>query len=272
MFWIDMHCHFPMLEQTPDEVIQEAYQNNVHYMITIGTNPQDHQETFDIAKKYFPNVACALGIHPHDALEYTPEVQKFLQQKAKEHHVVALGEIGLDYYYKKSPIPTQKEAFEKQLEIALSLNLPVQIHTRDAQEDTIAILKNFSRSKTLKGTIHCFTGTQYLADKALEMGLDISFSGIVTFKNAQNLQQVAKNLPIDRIHIETDSPFLTPTPHRGKKNAPSFLIHTAKFLAHLKQIPIASFQKQLQKNAQRAFPKLSFLTHKHKDINPEFDS
>ena len=255
MAWIDMHCHLPMLDKIPEQVINDAHQNNVQNMITIGTHPDDLQETFKIAKKFFPTVACTLGIHPHDANKYTLEIQDFLYQKAKEPEVVAIGEIGLDYYYKHSACQVQREVFEMQLDVAQSLNLPVQIHTRDAQEDTIAILQNFSGK--IKGTIHCFTGTQYLADKALELGFDISLSGIITFKNAKDLQQVVLSLPFNRIHIETDAPFLTPVPHRGQKNTPAFLIHTGEFLARLKQISSLELQKQLQQNASRTFPKLS---------------
>lgn len=250
-----MHCHIPMLDKTPKQIISDAHQNNVQNMITIGTHPDDLQKTIEIAKQFFPKVACALGIHPHDANKYTPEIQDFLYQKAREPEVVAIGEIGLDYYYEHSPRDIQKKIFEAQLNIAQSLNLPVQIHTRDAEKDTIDILQNFAGK--IKGNIHCFTGTQYLADKALDLGFDISLSGIITFKNAKDLQQVALSLPLDRIHIETDSPFLTPMPHRGQKNVPAFLVHTGEFLANLKQVSSLELQKQLQQNALRTFPKLS---------------
>ena len=204
---------------------------------------------------FFPKVACTLGIHPHDASKYTLEIEEFIYKNAIEPEVVAIGEIGLDYYYERSPSDIQKKVFEMQLNIAQSLNLPVQIHTRDAEEDTIAILQNFQGK--IRGDLHCFTGTQNLANKALDLGLDISLSGIVTFKNAKDLQQVALSLPLDRMHIETDAPFLTPMPHRGKKNAPSFLVHTGQFLAQLKQVDVPKLQNQLRYNALKTFPKLS---------------
>lgn len=254
-FWIDMHCHLPMLDKNPSEVIEEASQHQVQQVITIGTEPEDHLETFQLAKQFFPRVACALGVHPHEAHKYTEDVERFFYEKLPESQVVALGEIGLDYYYERSPRSVQQKMFERQLNVAEKLNVPVQIHTREAESDTIAILKNFSGK--IRGNIHCFTGTQYLANGALDLGLDISLSGILTFKNATALQKVALSLPLDRIHIETDAPFLTPMPHRGKKNAPCFLPHTGAFLAQLKQIPAFELQKQLYKNALRTFPKLS---------------
>lgn len=255
MAWIDMHCHFPLMDQTSQQIIDDASENDVQNMITIGTHPDDLKKSLEIAKQFFPKVACTLGLHPHDANKYTSEIENFIYKNAVEPEVVAIGEIGLDYYYERSPRDIQKKVFEAQLNIAQSLNLPVQIHTRDAEEDTIAILQNFQGN--IKGDLHCFTGTQSLANQALDLGLDISLSGIITFKNAKDLQQVALSLPLDRVHIETDSPFLTPMPHRGKKNAPSFLIHTGEFLAHLKQVPIPKLQNQLLYNASRTFPKLS---------------
>ena len=254
MAWIDMHCHFPLMDQTPEQIIDDANQNDVQNMVTIGTHPDDLVKSLEIAKEFFPKVACSLGIHPHDADKYTSETQDFLYKNAIEPEVVAIGEIGLDYYYEHSPRELQKIIFETQLNIAQSLNLPVQIHTRDAEEDTIAILQNFQGK--IRGDLHCFTGTQNLANKALDLGLDISLSGIITFKNAKDLQQIALSLPLDRIHIETDSPFLTPMPHRGKKNTPSFLIHTGQFLADLKQVAIPELQNQLRYNASTTFPKL----------------
>lgn len=253
--WIDMHCHLPMLKSPVEDVIEEACQKDVQCCVTIGTEPEDHQTTFDLAKRFFPKVACGLGVHPHEASKYTPEVEAFFYEKLVEREVVALGEIGLDYYYEHSPQKVQQDVFEKQLQIAKDLDMPVQIHTRDAEEDTIAILQNFSGQ--IRGDIHCFTGTQKLADQALDLGLDISLSGIVTFKNAKALQEVASTLPLDRIHIETDAPFLTPVPHRGKPNAPCFLVHTGAFLAQMKCIPVKQLQEQLQQNALRTFPKLS---------------
>ena len=264
-FWIDTHCHLPMLKRDPKEVLEEAIKNNVQHIITIGTEPEDHAKTYDIAETFFPYIVCGLGVHPHEAQKYNKDVEAFFYEKLIEPEVVVLGEIGLDYYYEHAPRKLQRTVFEKQLNIATLLDIPVQIHTRDAEGDTIAILKNFSGQ--VSGNIHCFTGSQYLADHVLELGLDISLSGIVTFKNARVLQDVVMSVPLDRLHIETDAPFLTPIPHRGKPNAPHFLVHTGAFLAQLKQIPLLDLQKQLQKNALKTFPKMSFSIDHSKVFN-----
>jgi TatD DNase family protein len=256
MAWIDMHCHFPMLELTSDEIIAQAKSEGVERMITIGTEPGDHETVFEVAKKHFPIVACTLGVHPHEAKLYNDEVKKYLYQRATDPVVVAIGEIGLDYFYNKSEHDIQRQAFISQLEIAQDLNLPVQIHTRDAEEDTVEILKRFGGK--IRGTIHCFTGTENLADECLKLGLDISFSGIVTFKNAQDLKSVAAKVPLDRMHVETDAPFLTPVPFRGKKNTPAFVRHTGEFVANLRTMLVEDFQKQMKINALRTFPKLSW--------------
>lgn len=253
--WTDIHSHFCMLENSPDEVLQEAAKNGVNRVINIATCKKDIKEVNELAKSLCPKMFCALGIHPHDAGDWDESIESFIREQAPEKHVVALGEMGLDYYYEHSDRETQKQAFRAQLRLAKELDLPVQIHTRDAEEDTIAILDE--EGGCFKGVIHCFTGTQYLADNALRVGLDISLSGIVTFKNAKELRDVARSLPLDRVHVETDSPFLAPVPQRGKKNQPAFVVHTANFLAELKQVSISDFCEQIQKNNQRTFAKLS---------------
>jgi TatD DNase family protein len=148
----------------------------------------------------------------------------------------------------------QKKAFRRQMEIAEKLGLPVQIHTRDADDDTIEILKEFKGR--VRGILHCFTGTANLAENALDMGFNLSISGVVTFKNADSLREIVKNAPLDRIHVETDAPFLTPAPFRGVKNTPQYVIFTAKFVSELKGVPLDEFSRQMMKNAQKMFPKL----------------
>ena len=256
MGWIDLHCHIPMLEQTPDEILEEAKAAGVERLVTIGTCPEDHPKVMAIAEKHFPVVACTLGVHPHDAESYNEDVEKFIGEHVGKPHVIAVAEIGLDYYYDNAPREKQKEAFRSQLEIAKTVGMPVQIHTRDAEEDTIEILKDFKGC--VNGTIHCFTGSDWLADEAIELGFDISFSGIVTFKNAQNLRDTATRIPIEHLHVETDSPFLTPVPHRGQKNAPKMVVHTGELVAGLRGMDIESFQKTMKENALRTFPKLSW--------------
>ena len=208
-----------------------------------------------LAEKFYPEVACTLGLHPHEGKVYTDELDAYLRANVPKKEVVAVGEIGLDYHYDSSPRDEQKIAFRRQLQIADDLNMPIEIHTRDAEEDTIAILKEFGGR--MRGIVHCFTGTMWLAKEALDLGLDISFSGVVTFKNAEPLREVVKYVPLDRIHVETDAPFLAPIPMRGKPNVPAFVVHTAKAVAGLKGLSETTLLDATLKNAARTFPKLS---------------
>ncbi|HEX7674917.1 MAG TPA: TatD family hydrolase [Bdellovibrio sp.] len=254
--WIDVHSHLNMLEEGVDAAIQNAKAAGVRRLITIGTEPGDFQTVLDIAHKYYPEVYCTLGVHPHDGKVYTPEIGKFIEDHVSDPVVVAIGEIGLDYYYDQSPREEQREAFRAQLEIAKRTKMPVQIHTRDADEDTVEILKEFKGDVT--GIIHCFTGTEMLARESLDLGFNISISGVVTFKNADSLRAIVKMLPLDRIHVETDSPFLAPIPMRGKKNTPAFVVHTAKFVAELKGISEEQLAEQTKLNALKMFPKIQW--------------
>lgn len=254
--WIDIHAHFDMLEDGPEKTIEKARAVGVERMITIGTEPTDHDLVLSIAKKYFPVVACTLGVHPHQGAVYNAEVEAYLRKNLLEPEVVAVGEIGLDYYYNQSPADAQKEAFRSQLQIAADLKMPVQIHTRDADEDTVAVLNEF-RGK-VNGVIHCFTGTRWLATQCLDLGYNISISGVVTFKNADDLRSTCQMVPLDRLHVETDSPFLAPVPQRGKKNIPAFVIHTAVVVADLHGISLAELADRTNENARQVFPKLKW--------------
>lgn len=255
MGWIDVHTHLNFLkDQTPEQAIAEAKAVGVERFITIGTEPKDHSVVLEIAKRHFPVVACTLGVHPHEGAVYTDEIGDFIEKNIAEPEVVAVGEIGLDYYYDNSPREVQIEAFRKQLAIADRHKMPVEIHTRDAEADTIAILKEFNGRVT--GLIHCFTGTKWLAHEALDLGLDISFSGVVTFKKADELRDVVKFVPIDRLHVETDAPFLAPVPHRGKPNVPAFVVNTAQTVAMLKGVSEDRLLEATRANASRTFPKL----------------
>ena len=256
MQWIDVHAHLNMLEEGVDAAIENARQAGVHRIVTIGTEPKDHPIVLEIARKHFPQVFCTLGVHPHDGKVYTPEVGKFIEENAADPCVVAIGEIGLDYYYNQSPKEEQIEAFRAQLGIAERTGLPVEIHTRDAEEDTISVLKEFKGR--VKGIIHCFTGTRWLAEQALDLGFNISISGVVTFKSADDLRATVKMLPLDRIHVETDAPFLAPIPMRGKKNTPAYVVHTAKFVAELKGVTLEELCEQTRKNALAMFPKIQW--------------
>lgn len=254
MSWIDVHAHLDMLEDTPEECLKKAKAAGVEKIVTIGTEPSDHNVVLEISRRLYPDVYCTLGVHPHHGVTWKPEIGDFIRKHAVEKEVIAVGEIGLDYYYNQSPVNDQKEAFASQLELAAELGLAVEIHTRDAEADTIDILKNFKGR--VKGMIHCFTGTEWLARQALDLGLNISFSGVVTFKNADSLRETVKIVPLDRLHVETDSPFLAPVPQRGQKNTPAFVIHTAEKVAQLKEIDLDLLAAQTKENARYLFPKI----------------
>lgn len=252
--WIDLHCHLDMMEDGAEKALENARAAGVRKVVTIGTEPSDHEFVLQISEKYYPEVFCTLGVHPHQGAIYTDEAEKFIDANVSRREVIAVGEIGLDYYYNQSPQDQQKEAFRRQLELAARHKMPVEIHTRDAEPDTVEILKEFKGR--VNGIIHCFTGTRWLADQCLDLGFNISISGVVTFKNAHELRDTVKSLPLDRIHVETDAPFLAPVPMRGKKNQPSFVIHTAQFVADLKGISPDKLCEITRQNALKMFPKI----------------
>ncbi|MBV2167269.1 MAG: TatD family hydrolase [Bdellovibrio sp.] len=256
MEWIDIHAHLNMLEEGVEASIANAQAVGVKKIITIGTEPGDHPLVLEIARKYYPDVYCTLGVHPHDGKVYTEAAGKFIEDHLSDPCVVAIGEIGLDYYYDQSPREEQREAFRAQMEIAARSQMPVEIHTRDAEEDTVEILKEFQGRVT--GVIHCFTGTEWLARQSLDLGFNISISGVVTFKNADSLRNIVKMIPLDRIHVETDAPFLAPIPMRGKKNTPAYVVHTAKLVAELKGISLEQLCDQTRQNALKMFPKIQW--------------
>ncbi|MES2965782.1 MAG: TatD family hydrolase [Bdellovibrionota bacterium] len=255
MGWIDVHTHLNFLKDTtPEQAMAEARAVGVTRFITIGTEPADHPVVLALAEKFYPEVACTLGLHPHEGKVYTDELDAYLRANVARKEVVAVGEIGLDYYYDSSPRDLQQEAFRRQLKVAEDFKMPIEIHTRDAEEDTIAILKEFGGR--IRGIVHCFTGTQWLAKEALDLGLDISFSGVITFKNAEPLREVVKFVPLDRLHVETDAPFLSPVPMRGRSNVPAYVVHTAKAVCALKGITEDALLTATLENAHRTFPKL----------------
>ena len=253
--WIDVHCHLDRLEGGSEYALKLATEAGVKRIITIGTEPDDLPIVIGLAEKYAPNVFCTIGIHPHDGVKYNSEVGEFLRKNSGHPRVVAIGEIGLDYHYNKSPKDEQIYAFREQLQIAAELGLPVEIHTRDAEEDTIKILSEYKGR--VNGIIHCFTGTGNLANEALNLGYDISISGVVTFKTAESIRDTVKNIvPLDRLHIETDAPFLAPVPLRGRANTSAYVVHTAQVVADLKKVSLQTLCEQTNKNAEKLFFKL----------------
>lgn len=252
--WLDMHAHLDKLEEGPEMALRLAREAGVVKVVTVGTEPADLPTVLELAEKNYPDVFCTLGIHPHEGHIYTPEIGRFIEANVHHPWVIAVGEIGLDYYYEHSSHEEQKAAFRAQLDIAARTQMPVQIHTRDADEDTVEILKEY-RGR-VQGIIHCFTGTPYLAAQALDLGFNISISGVVTFKNADSLREIVRGLPLDRIHVETDAPFLAPVPLRGKKNTPAYVVHTAKVVADLKGIDLEELAAITRENALKMFPKM----------------
>lgn len=252
--WIDVHAHLDKLEEGPQAAVDAALAAGVARIITIGTEPSDHPFIVEAVTKWSPYVYGTLGVHPHEAGLWNADVKKFIKDNIHNPRILAVGEIGLDYYYKHSDPEVQKKSFREQIELAIEYDMPVEIHTRDAEEDTVHILKDYAGK--LKGLIHCFTGTQYLADEAVKLGFHFSISGVVTFKNADALRSVVKSIPVENLHIETDSPFLAPIPHRGKQNTPAYMINTAQKVAEIKGISIDELQVQAIKNAQKIFPRL----------------
>jgi TatD DNase family protein len=234
---VDSHCHldFPDFAAELPDVVARAKAADVGVCVSIGTKLSRFGEVAAIAEN-FPDVYCTVGSHPHEAEQEPLAGSAPLLALAKRPKVVGIGETGLDYYYEHSPRAQQAANFRAHIAAARELALPLIVHTRDAEDDTIDILRDEMGKGAFAGLIHCFTGTQRLADAALDLGLFISTSGIATFKKSEALRDVLKNVPLDRLLVETDAPYLAPTPHRGKRNEPAFVVHTAAMLADLKGV------------------------------------
>lgn len=231
---IDTHTHLDDARYNDDReaMIARAREAGVDAFVTIGCDLVTSQSAVTLADQY-PFVYASIGVHPHEVKHIGDGWYNEFRQLAKHKKVVAYGEIGLDYHYNHSSPKEQRERFREQIQLARELKLPVIIHTREAQEDTIAILKEENASE-VGGVFHCFSGDAALAKAALELGFYLSFSGIVTFQNATMLRDIAKTVPLDRLLIETDCPYLTPVPHRGKRNEPAFVSCVAQQLATIR--------------------------------------
>jgi TatD DNase family protein len=255
---IDTHCHLEMDEFDPDreEVIQRAKDAGIEAIITIGSDLKGNIGGLELSKKY-DFIYSSVGIHPHDAKDFTEDVFNKIKMWAinstghgARGKVVAIGEIGLDYHYDNSPREIQHEVFMKQLQFAKEVNLPAVIHSREAKRDTLEIIKE---SGTNKGVLHCFSGDIDMAERAIAMGFFISIAGPVTFKNARKPKEIAKMIPDDYLLIETDAPYLTPEPFRGRRNEPSYIVHTAKAIAELRGITLEDLSRITTINAKRLF-------------------
>jgi TatD DNase family protein len=249
---IDTHCHLEMdvFDQDRDEVIKQAKEAGVEYIITIGSDIEGNINGLKICNDY-PEVYLAVGIHPHDARLLNEEIHSEIKEWIKHPKVIAIGEIGLDYHYMNSPKEVQIDAFRRQIAIARESSLPVIIHSREAKNDTLQIIQTEARG--ISGVLHCFSGDKEMAKKALDMGFYISIAGPVTFKNAKRQREIAKFIPDERLLIETDAPYLSPEPLRGKRNEPSFLKYTAQVIADIRGVEIWDIARITTLNAMRLF-------------------
>lgn len=256
-FLVDSHCHldFPDYAGNVEAVVDRARAAGVGVCVSIGTELARFPGVKAVAEK-FPHVWCTVGVHPHEAEKELLDDEAALLAEAVHPKVVGIGETGLDYYYEHAPRQQQRSNFRSHISAGRKTGLPVIVHTRDADDDTIEILRDEMGKGAFTGLIHCFTGTQRLADAALEMGLYISVSGIATFKNSAALRDVIKTVPLDRLLVETDAPYLAPVPHRGKTNEPAFVVHTANMLAELKGITPGELATATTENFFRLFNKV----------------
>ena len=255
---VDSHCHldFPDYAGKVDEVLGRARAAGVGVCVSIGTELKRFPGVKAVAEAH-DNVWCSVGVHPHEAQKELLDDAAALIAEAAHPKVVAIGETGLDYYYEHSPREPQQKNFRSHIMAARTCRLPVIVHTRDADDDTIDILRDEMGKGAFTGLIHCFTGTQRLADAALDLGLYISVSGIATFKNSSALRDVIKTVPLDRLLVETDAPYLAPVPHRGKTNEPAFVVHTANMLAELKGVTPDALASATTDNFFRLFSKVT---------------
>ena len=232
---IDSHCHlnYEGLVERQEQVLGTARERGVAGFLNISTRQREWGDVIAVAERH-GDVWASVGVHPHEADAHPDLGSEALVEGAGHPRVVAIGECGLDYYYDKSDRVAQRERFEAHIDAARQTGLPLIVHKRDAEEDTAEILGNAVREGGVTGVLHCFTGSAELARKGLDLGFYVSLSGIVTFKNAQDLQATAKWLPADQMLVETDAPFLAPVPHRGRKCEPAFVADTAAFVAQLR--------------------------------------
>ena len=232
-YLVDSHCHlnFKDFEDDFEEVIKRARDSNVGIMVSISTELEEIDQIINIAEKY-KNIFCTVGVHPHSANIQKDLNESYLVEKASNPNVIGIGETGLDFFHENSLKEDQIDSFIKHINVSRETQLPLIIHTREADDKTCEILESEYREGAFPGIIHCFTAGENLAKRVIDLGFYISLSGIVTFKNASELRETIKNIPLDRIIVETDSPYLSPEPLRGRRNEPSHVLHTAKFLAN----------------------------------------
>ncbi len=252
MEFADSHCHidFPQLAEKFDSVMELAQEMEVKYMLCVAVNLEDYPRILALSDSY-ENIFASVGVHPNETEGEDPSVERLIELGADER-IVAIGESGLDYFRSSGDLDWQRERFARHINAGKLLRKPIIVHSRNAPEDTIAIMREYSAGEA-GGVMHCFTGDYAMAKAALDEGFYISFSGIVTFKNAADLAEVAKKIPLDKLLIETDAPYLAPVPKRGKENQPAYVRYTAEFLADLRGLVLEEFAEITTKNFLQLF-------------------
>ena len=256
---VDSHCHLEYKGLVEDQagVLTRARQAGVGQFLNISTRRSEWDQVVATATRE-PDVWASVGIHPHEADQHTDLVRDVLLEATENPRVIAIGETGLDYYYDHSDRETQRDLFRMHIGVSRETGLPLIIHTRDAEDDTLEILEDELGKGAFSALIHCFTASQDFGNRVLEFGLTISLSGIVTFKNAKELQEIAREIPRNRLLVETDSPFLAPVPHRGKPCEPAFVANTAQFVAGLRGDDVSELADYTTENFRKLFSKAVF--------------
>jgi TatD DNase family protein len=268
--WIDSHCHLNHDRNsdgdTPADLVARAKASGVDGMVNINCRIVEEFPTILTTVKQFDNVWCTVGTHPHDAgleAEKNVTLEELIGLAQSHDKIIGIGESGLDYFYDNSPRADQEESFRKHIRACIATDMPLIVHARDADADIIRVIRSENPNKKLRGVMHCFSSGPQLAIDALEEGFYISASGIVTFKKSTELQEIFKTVPLDRIIVETDAPFLAPMPHRGKTNEPAYVAHTGAFVAALKGVDTDAFARQTSDNFFTLFDKARLTWQAH---------
>ena len=251
---VDSHCHlnFPQFKGKLDEIVKRALDNGIYRMLTISTKLNEINELETISKSY-SEVYNSVGVHPHECKNYKDLCLNDLIKYTKNSKCIGIVESGLDFYYENSPKELQTKLFRLHIKAARETNLPLIVHTRNADDETIRILNEEMKKGVFTGLIHCFSTSKDLAEKAIDLGFYISLSGIITFNKSNELRNIIKDLPISRLLVETDAPYLAPEPFRGKCNEPSYVIHTVKFLADLMNVELNTIAEKTTNNFNKLF-------------------
>ncbi len=268
---VDSHCHldFPDFASELDAVVTRAREAGVGRMVTISTRVKKHAQILSIAEKFL-DVFCSVGTHPHNAEEEIDITAAELIQRSRHPKVVAIGEAGLDFHYDKSPRDLQDKSFREHIAAARETKLPLVIHSRDCDAEMARVLADEMGKGAFPAVLHCFTGGRDLAFKAIDLGLSISFTGILTFKRSDELRAIAKDLPAERILVETDAPYLAPLPYRGKRNEPAYVVQTAKVLAETRGVSADEIARLTTDNFFRLFSKVPRAEHDPEKWEPVF--